>query len=67
MPVYEYRCEDCGEQFERRLPFSMADSAVPCTDCGEGHAKKILQTFAIGAQSPTHVQNTTTASSSGFT
>lgn len=28
MPIYEYRCQDCGHQFERRM--KMSDDNPPC-------------------------------------
>lgn len=33
MSVYEYHCEDCGAQFERRLPMSEYKTPQPC-ECG---------------------------------
>lgn len=40
MPVYEYRCDECGRRFER-LAFSMAAAQrpAPCPDCGAGAAR----------------------------
>ncbi len=35
MPVYRYRCEDCGKNFEKRLTYAEFDSARPdCPGCG---------------------------------
>ncbi len=67
MPVYEYRCFECGAQFERRLPFSRADATLPCPTCGKAHAKKMLSTFALGSQSSTSAQRPTQAPRSSFT
>jgi putative FmdB family regulatory protein len=37
VPLYEYRCADCGEQFEALVPAGRAD-AEHCPDCGtEAH------------------------------
>ena len=34
MPTYEYRCEDCGHEFERVLLMSEHDRAKPqCPKC----------------------------------
>ncbi len=30
MPIYQYECEICGQQFERRLPVSEAESQQTC-------------------------------------
>lgn len=34
MPLYEYRCPDCGHQFELIQKFSDPPT-IPCTDCGK--------------------------------
>ncbi|MEZ5351086.1 MAG: zinc ribbon domain-containing protein [Bryobacteraceae bacterium] len=50
MPIFEYRCEDCGAQFEKLMRSS--DSAGPaCPSCGEVHVRKELSTFAAHAGS----------------
>ena len=37
MPLYEYRCADCGHQFEALVPAGRADDEH-CPDCGtEAH------------------------------
>lgn len=40
MPMYEYRCESCGKQFELRQKFS-DPPATDCPDCGGTVAKLI--------------------------
>lgn len=34
MPVYEYRCEACGQDAERLLPHDRAAEPGPCEACG---------------------------------
>ena len=34
MPVYEYVCEDCGDELDRLLPMAAADEPGPCPTCG---------------------------------
>lgn len=47
MPMYEYRCESCGKQFELRQKFS-DPPATECPDCGGAVAKLISATaFAL--------------------
>lgn len=36
MPIYVYRCEDCGEKFERLQKLSDPDPDV-CPHCGKRH------------------------------
>jgi putative FmdB family regulatory protein len=33
VPVYEYRCADCGEQTDRLLPHPRANEPGPCPVC----------------------------------
>jgi putative FmdB family regulatory protein len=48
MPIYEYRCPDCGHEFERIQSFSDAPITV-CPECeGEQVKKKIsLSAFSL--------------------
>lgn len=44
MPIYEYRCEDCGNEFEKLL---LRTSDIPeCPSCGQSHLEQLLSTFA---------------------
>ena len=47
MPIYEYRCEGCGEQFERLSSWSEADGQS-CTRCAEP-AQRLISSFASAA------------------
>jgi putative FmdB family regulatory protein len=48
MPVYEYRCEECGEGFELfvRSPSQKADPV--CPKCGSRRIKRIVSLFSVG-------------------
>lgn len=46
MPIYEYRCEECGERFERLVPMREADQPAPCPRCGAGETRKQMSAFA---------------------
>jgi len=45
MPIYEYRCDDCGSKFEKLVRSSDADG-LACPSCGEKHLTQQLSTFA---------------------
>lgn len=48
MPIFEYRCEDCGTHFEKLVRGS--DPEAPrCPACGESHLEQQLSTFAAHA------------------
>ncbi|MFA5787170.1 MAG: zinc ribbon domain-containing protein [Actinomycetota bacterium] len=41
MPIYEYRCETCGERFEKLVPMAKADEAA-CPSGVSGHQVRRL-------------------------
>jgi putative FmdB family regulatory protein len=40
MPLYDYKCEACGEQFEARHGFD--DPAPACANCGSGQVHRVI-------------------------
>jgi len=48
MPLYEYKCEACGEAFERVRRTSERAAPVVCPVCGErGSAERVWSTVAV--------------------
>ncbi len=45
MPLYEFKCESCSQQFEELLSFS--DKSIP--DCPECESKKVSKLVSAGA------------------
>ena len=41
MPIYEYRCPACGNEFESIRPVSRADDPIDCKSCGQPAARQI--------------------------
>jgi putative FmdB family regulatory protein len=46
MPIYEYKCDDCGTKFEKLVRRSDDAAALECPSCGEKHLTQELSTFA---------------------
>jgi putative FmdB family regulatory protein len=46
MPIYTYRCESCGVQFERSQKFSDA-SLTRCPECGKKTLRKVYTPVGI--------------------
>jgi putative FmdB family regulatory protein len=46
MPVYLYRCSNCGVQFEKQQSFS-DQSLIKCPECGKRSLKKVFQPVGI--------------------
>lgn len=49
MPLYEYRCQDCGTKFEKLVRSSTVVAEIACPTCGEHHLQPELSTFAAHA------------------
>jgi len=48
MPLYEYRCQECGHEFEELVPFSAADD-VACEKCGSKRTERLVSGFACAS------------------
>ena len=46
MPIYTYRCENCGVQFERRQKFT-DDPLTRCPDCQKESLRKVYLPVGI--------------------
>ncbi len=50
MPIFEYRCNACGEDFEKLV---FGNQAVQCPKCDSGDVKKKFSTFGMsGVENP---------------
>lgn len=47
MPIFDYKCEDCGATFEELVPSS--DSKVACPKCESDKTRKLVSGFATGS------------------
>lgn len=48
MPIFEYRCDDCQNEFEELV---MGDQEVTCPGCKSGKVTKLLSSFAAAGGS----------------
>jgi len=49
MPLFEFKCRDCGTTFEKIVPSSTTQ--VACKKCAGPHVEKLLSVFAVGGSS----------------
>ncbi|MEW6675887.1 MAG: zinc ribbon domain-containing protein [Nitrospirota bacterium] len=50
MPIYEYKCNNCGEDFERLV---FGNQKVNCPKCSSDDIKKKFSTFGMsGVEKP---------------
>jgi len=48
MPIFEFDCLKCQEQFERLVGVGAGNGAKPtCPVCGSGNVKKRFSTFGV--------------------
>ena len=57
MPIYEYRCQHCEEQFEQLVPLRAEYPPVTCPRCGTQEIRKLLSTFATSESNRTSSQS----------
>lgn len=50
MPIYEYKCDKCGDLFSA-LVMSYANDAVKCPSCGSTEVTKKLSAFSCACSS----------------
>ncbi|HFC97058.1 MAG TPA: zinc ribbon domain-containing protein [Thermosulfurimonas dismutans] len=46
MPIYEFRCDDCGERFEKLCLSSRDEQETRCPRCGSPRVRREFSTFA---------------------
>jgi putative FmdB family regulatory protein len=46
MPIYEYRCESCGDKFEKLVRRATDVMETGCPSCGDKHLEQQYSTFA---------------------
>ena len=52
MPVYEYLCKDCKQQFEMVLTFTEHDQEkVSCPNCGSRRVEQQPASFFVATES----------------
>lgn len=46
MPLYEYECLECGDQFEKLIRSPADASNLKCPECGSDHLAERFSSFA---------------------
>jgi putative FmdB family regulatory protein len=48
MPIYEFKCTKCGQEFEKIFFSSDKVEAVPCPECKSKKTRKMMSASAGG-------------------
>lgn len=63
MPIFEFKCADCGKKYEELV---MGSSAVNCPECRSEKVEKLLSTFASSSSGGSFSSGGAPSCSSGF-
>lgn len=51
MPIYEYKCDECGTAYEQLRRMSDADRDLECPSCHSDQIRRLLSSFAAHGSS----------------
>ncbi|MBC8322086.1 MAG: zinc ribbon domain-containing protein [Candidatus Marinimicrobia bacterium] len=66
MPVYDYKCESCGNQFDELVSYSTDDSEIKCPYCNEKKSKRLLSAPSISTNGHSAAPANSCGAPSGF-
>ena len=52
MPIYEFKCQKCGDTFEFLRFHSDDDDNTTCPSCGSKQTERLLSSFSSVSSSP---------------
>lgn len=50
MPIYEFKCNKCGNKYELRLGLFHKKDSTKCPQCGDINPERLYSGFATGSQ-----------------
>jgi len=51
MPIYTYKCKDCGEEFDLLVRIVAESEKLVCKKCSSENLKRIYSAFGVGKNS----------------
>jgi putative FmdB family regulatory protein len=67
MPIYEYRCNDCGKVFSKLQRMGATAEGVTCPACGSKNVERMVSSFASATSGAGAGAGSSAPSCSGFT
>ena len=65
MPIYEYHCTDCGDDFERFVRSMFSRETITCPECGSDHVSKAFSVFGTASSGGRAVSSAAACAPSG--
>lgn len=65
MPIYEYHCTDCGDDFERFIRSMFSKETIICPECGSDHVSKAFSVFGTASGGSRAVSSAAACAPSG--
>lgn len=50
MPLYEYYCDACGNNFDKICKVNTMDKDIVCPECGNQESRRKLSVFVFGTR-----------------
>ena len=51
MPIYEYKCKNCGTKFEIFQSMGATNESLTCPECDEPKPERVFSVFGSGSSS----------------
>ena len=64
MPIYEYRCAECGRLFEKLVFAGEKEEEIQCPSCGAAEAQRQMSAAVVSSKN--HSSSCGNSPSSGF-
>ena len=67
MPIYEYRCKECGKVFSKLQRMGATAEGIICPACGSSDVERMVSSFASSSGGASVGAGASAPSCSGFT
>jgi len=54
MPIFEYKCKNCGKKFETLITSKEAEESLKCINCGSDNLEKLLSASFVSVKGESH-------------
>lgn len=66
MPIYEFKCKECGHEFEIIMRASASKEEVTCPKCHAKNPDRLMSAFSSGSSSSGGFSASSSCGSSAF-